>query len=135
MKTRKVNFYCIILALFMFFSGVIVEKSPDCITAVCSSFESTDSYIESVYTPISDTQICTLDMLRVKTIGDIRKMSDRFISLRHRLTVSGSFLLVNVFLLQNACFLRMLDVTNRPISCKNEPVIHFIHNSDGKKRI
>ena len=85
MKTRKANFYCIILALFMFLSGVIVEKSPDYITAVCSPFESTDSYIESAYTPISDTQICTLDMLRVKTIGDIGKRRRmRIVTIRHK---------------------------------------------------
>lgn len=135
MKTRKANFYCIVLAIFIFLSGAIVEKSPDYITAVSSPFESTDSCIESTYKPIFNTQICTLDMLRVKTIGDISKMSDRFVSLRRGLTASGSFLLVNLFWLKQSHFLRLLDATNCLVSCKNVSVIHFIHNSDGKKRI
>lgn len=135
MKTRKANFYCIILALFMFFSGVFVENSPEYITTDCSPFESAYSYIESAYTPISDAQICTLGMLGIKTIGIMRKMSELFVSHGRGLTVSGSFLLVDAFILQNVHFLRMFDVINRPILCNNEPVIHFIHNSDGKKRI
>ncbi len=135
MQIRNTKFFCAILALFIFLSRLFVEKTPNHFDAHYPLLESTDIYVESTYATISDTQICTTDMLGGIDVYGLQKMLKRFISSKRGLIVSINFLFLHIFLLQAAHFCGRHNGSNLSISCMNEPVIHYIHSSDGKKRI
>ena len=119
----------------IFLSRLFVEKTPNHFDAHYPLLESTDIYVESTYATISDTQICTTDMLGGIDVYGLQKMLKRFISSKRGLIVSINFLFLHIFLLQAAHFCGRHNGSNLSISCMNEPVIHYIHSSDGKKRI
>ncbi|MDO5541284.1 MAG: hypothetical protein Q4F83_14675 [Eubacteriales bacterium] len=78
---------------------------------------------------------CTSEMLGVCNDAGIRQLAGRFVSQKREAKTSSDILYSNFFSLEDGKFSTGSEVFQFYNHYRNELVVYYIHESDGKKRI
>lgn len=133
LKERKM--VCILLAMIVFLSGIFLENAQVDNLSSRAPMEATTSCIQSANAIIVDTQLCTTEMLDMRSVCGIQQLAGQRISPKGGLRNPLSFLCLGIFQFFIGRFLTGSGITDIHSLYLNEPVINYIHRSDGKKRI
>ena len=133
-KVKKKQILCLILTLFVFFSGMCFENIKADSLFLFTSEEEPLSYVGTCDVAISDTNLCTTEMLGLNHLSYVGQFANKTayskkniqVSLEIFLTDAGSGSLSNFFETVHAVELHKL--------CHRFVVLNYIHNADGKKR-
>lgn len=132
---RKIERYIIsfILAFSMLVSGMCFEKADSFL--VSPSMETPEDRISSCSSDVSNSEICTTEMLGIHNISYVRPVVNRSIGLRRDIKTSLDFLYANAQSHLNSYFLMTAGIMQFPKLCFIAVVSNYIHNTDGKKRL
>ena len=133
---KRYKIICIILAVIVSLSGMCFGNNDEADSLFAYiPFEKADSYIETVPATIADAQVCTLEMLGVRSISAMQQLAGRYICQKREFKRSLDFLCLNSLSLREEKFFKSSERTHIYSKCLDELVANYIHNSDGKKRI
>lgn len=135
MRIRNHKSLCFILAMLVLLFGTRCEKSRPETLFACAPAEKADSLIRAADASISDAQLCTTEMLGVRSHTGMQRLASRFISLRGEVKLSLDFLCPGLFSPDEKKFFTSSALIQSEHPCQEELVPRYLHKSDGKKRI
>ncbi len=135
MRIRNRKILCFLLAMLVLLFGTRCEKSRLETLFACAPAENADSLIRVADAAISDTQLCTTEMLGVRSHTGIRQLSSRFVSIRGEARLSLFCLCSAILSLDEGKFFTNSALLQSEHPRQEELVPRYIHRSDGKKRI
>lgn len=124
-----------IMILSILISGMCFDYSKADSSLDYASSKTSVTYISSSSTNVSDSEICTTEMLGIHNISYVRPIINRSIGLRKDIKASFEFLCTKTPSHLNSNFLMTAGIMQFPRLCFQAVVSNYIHNTDGKKRI
>lgn len=134
MYIRKYKIIYLLLAVFFLVSGMCFEKIKTDSSLMYASMEKASSYLLPCYTQLGDDKVCTTEMLGNDGFVGLQQLS-QYISQKREMRVSLDLLYLNIFALTEGKRVFSEEMTQSFHQNLNRLVTHYIHQSDGKKRI
>ena len=135
MRAKRNKIFCILITLLVFISGMYFEDIKVDSVFASTSAETTNSYISAIGSVITDTQVCTTEILGVCGNMVTGQFTNRFVNQRRDTRVSPDFLCQNNFPLNEGKSYASIEVVQLISKNQDELIANYIHKSDGKKRI
>lgn len=123
-------FACIVALTGMCFGNAQADSLDFCAPA-----ETADTFLSSGEPVMEEVAACTTEMLGVHNDAAIQKLSNEPITLKRELKAFTDFLFISTFSLQEREINTSLEGIQFGDSYPEEPVVEYIHKSDGKKQI
>lgn len=134
MRAKRNKIFYILITLLVFISGMYFEDIKIDSVFASTPTEMTNSYISDIGSVITDTQVCTTEMLGVRGNMMIGQFTIRF-NQRRDTRVSPDFLCQNIFSLNEGKSYASIEEVQLISKSQDELIANYIHKSDGKKRI
>lgn len=149
MRTKNRRMLCILLAIFVFWSGMCFDyvkadsffermgflSSDAALRVYDRTVHSSDDAVISAAVELEERQICTAEMLGVRHAATTESAAGRLMGQRREIRQTPGLLSFPVFSLQPGKYSAGLDTIQTYHQYQDGRVVHYIQKSDGKKRI
>lgn len=132
---RKEQYRCLILAILVFLSGMWCENSMTGFRAENAAADADNAYILSAGDAVGEAQLCTEEMLNVRTHAGLLQLAGRLIHQSGKARPAFAFLCSDTLSLAEGKFYTGSEEISFSGQCPEELVVTYMHQSDGKKRI
>ncbi|MBQ4523723.1 MAG: hypothetical protein IJA10_12335 [Lachnospiraceae bacterium] len=134
MKSKKKQIFCLVFTLFAFFLGMCFEHIEADSMFVFTSEEEPLFYVGTCDVTISDTGLCTTEMLGLKNLSYVGQYANKTTYSRKNFEVFLEFLCVDADLCSTSIFFETVNAVSFHKLRNHFIVLNYIHNADGKKR-
>lgn len=124
-----------ILAFAMLLSGMCFECTKADSFLEYTFAQGPEAYIASGGAAISDEEICTTEMLGIRSVFNVRQFVNRNLCTRRNVRASLVLLGTDAGLHIYSNFFTSAGIVWCPRLCLQTVILNYIHNKDGKKRI
>lgn len=132
---HKKQSICLILAILVFLSGMWWENSiTDSFTEYAAMGESSTPIL-SDGDAVTEAQLCTEEMLNVRTQVGLLQLAGRFIHPTRKARLILDFQCSDILSSADGKLYTGSEEMRFFIQCPEELVVNYIHQSDGKKKI
>ena len=135
MRAKRNKIFCILITLLVFISGMYFEDIKVDSVFASTPTETTNIYISDISHVITDTLVCTAEMLGVRGNMVTGQYTIRFANQKRDTRVSLEFLCRNIFSINQGESYGSFEEVQSISRSQDELVLKYIHKSDGKKRI
>ena len=135
MRAKRNNIFCILITLLVFISGMYFEDIKVDSIFASTPTETTNIYVSDISPVITDTLVCTAEMLGVRGNMVTGQYTIRFANQKRDTRVSLEFLCQNIFSLNQGESYGSFEEVQSIFRSQDEFVVKYIHKFDGKKRI
>lgn len=132
---KRYKYIFSIATIFIFFIGLCFENVKTDPLALCTQSGSYTVSICAIDNEISDVSICTPEMIGLHTIACYDRISDRLTEHHLKEEIISNFIFVSLLNSNVIRFQTKYELVSFIKTSSKEPVINYIHNKDGKKRI
>lgn len=132
---HKKQSICLILALLVFLSGMWWENSMTDFFAEYASAGESSIPILSDGDAVSEAQLCTEEMLNVRTQVGLLQLTGRRLQPTRKVRLAQELPYSDYPISAERKFFTGSEELHFFIPCPEELVVNYIHQSDGKKRI
>ncbi|MBO5030877.1 MAG: hypothetical protein J6C19_09175 [Lachnospiraceae bacterium] len=134
MCIRNYKIIYLLLVVFVLISGMCFEKIRTDSSLLHASMDKASSYLVPCRAQFSNDKVCTTEMLGNCGVFELQMLS-QYISQKREMRVSLDLLYLNIFSLPDGKLVSSEETTQFFHQNLNRLVTHYIHQSDGKKRI
>lgn len=135
MSRRKCRLASFLFACIVLLTGMCFENVQTDSMVISAPVKATGTFLRSTEPVMEEAVVCTMEMLGVHSDAAIQKLSNESFSLKRESKTFTGFLFIDVFSLKE----REINISSEGIlfgdSYPEEPVVAYIHKSDGKKKI
>ena len=135
MRAKRNNIFCILITLLVFISGMYFEDIKVDSIFASTPTETTNIYVSDISPVITDTLVCTAEMLGIRGNMVTGQYTIRFANQKRDTRVSLEFLCQNIFSLNQGESYGSFEEVQSISRSQDEFVVKYIHKFDGKKRI
>lgn len=136
MYKKAYKIICIIITVFVCLFCVhfdFNEAQASLLPYASDGFWETDFNSDNYI--LTDTPACTNEMLGVRAVRNINRFASRGVRLKEKIQFSIAWICPDCCFLSGQASIFVLFYKTSYISCVDEQIVTYIHNSDGKKRI
>lgn len=134
MQIKRKKLWCILAIMMIFLSGMYFEESKVDSYFPCTAAETT-SHIFPVKLVIADEQMCTNQMLGIRSNIVASQLVIRLMNQKGDAKLSFDYLCESSFSKKEGNYYASLEGRNLFQEAESNLIIKYIQNSDGKKRI
>lgn len=132
---KRYKYIFSIVTIFIFFIGLCFENINTDPLALCTQTGAYNMSICAIDDEIADVSICTPEMLGLHTIVCYDRISSRLTEHNLKEEIISNFIFVSLMNSNVIRFQTKYELVSFIKTSSKEPVINYIHNKDGKKRI
>lgn len=132
---HKKQSICLILAILVFLSGIWCENSITDSFMEYAAMGESSPHILFDGDAVTEAQLCTEEMLNVRTHVGLLQLAGRFLHPTRRARLAYDLLCPDHLLSAEGKFFTGSEKMHFFIQCPEELVVNYIHQSDGKKKI
>lgn len=134
MYTRKKSIFCMIIAFFLFFSGMCLENVQADSSLAYIVNNTPIAHTISQETEIVKSEVYTTENLNIRNISYTSQLGNRNMSNRKVMKKSMECWHMRKELQSISNFYTTADVIQLPELCGKTVMLRYIHNQDGKKK-